>query len=227
MLVAIYKSPIEVDGRLSELRVTREQLLEVVQAMVAAKAACTDNDPPSAPGWSSWRHGIRRSREVLRPDGWLKDDTDQLSCIVNHNLGMRIGVANTDDATGDESPSAVPQNRSKKGAATDRSIDGTQQSLFGPSAGKAAEDDGKIIRFMPRARHSNSYVTYYVCTFNEGDVVRAEFSCPIAVENGFFNGFSERIILVGPGDWPPAAKVKRDDPASGGGSEFDIPVRRK
>jgi hypothetical protein len=186
MPVAIYKTPIEVDGRLSELRVTREQLLEIVQAMVAARAACTDNDPPSAPGWSSWRHGIRRSREVLRPHGWLKDDTDQLSCIVNHGSGMRIGVANTDDATGNESPTAVPQNRSKKGAATDRAIDNTQQSLFGSAA---AKDDGKIVRFMPRERHSKSYVTYYVCTFNEGDTVRAEFSCPIVVENGFSAAF--------------------------------------
>jgi hypothetical protein len=137
---------------------------------------------------------------------------------------MRIGVANTDDATGNESPTAVPQNRSKKGAATDRAIDNTQQSLFGSAA---AKDDGKIVRFMPRERHSKSYVTYYVCTFNEGDTVRAEFSCPIVVENGFFGGFSERIILVGPGDWPPKVKLRRDDPASGGGSEFDIPVRRK
>lgn len=109
MPVAIFKTPVEVVGRLSDLGVTQEQLLEIVHAMVGAKAACTDNDPPSAPGWSSWRHGIRRSREVLRPHGWLIDDGDQLSCIVNHSLGMRITVANTDDATGIGSPEAVPQ----------------------------------------------------------------------------------------------------------------------
>ena len=63
--------------------------------------------------------------------------------------------------------------------------------------------------------------------FNEGDVVRAEFSCPIVVENGYFGDFSERIILVGPNEWPPAPKRKNQEPSGGDASEFDIPVRRK
>src|ERR1700692_4391520 len=226
MPVAIFKTPIEVDGRLKELGVTRDQLLEIVHAMVAARAACTDNDPPSAPGWSSWRFGTRRVREILRREGWLKDDSEQLSCVVNHSSGMRIAVGNTDDATGIDSTDAIPQNRSKKGAATDRAVDGTQQSLFGPEPRKR---DEKVVLFVPRTRHSASYVTFYICVFNEGDIVRAEFSCPIAVENGYFGGFSERIILVGPGDWPPEAKIKKPEPesGSGSGSEFDIQVRRK
>jgi hypothetical protein len=224
-VAVIFATPIQVDGRLSEFGITREQLLESVQAMVAAKAECTDNDPPSAPGWSSWRHGTRRAREVFRPDGWVKDDTDQLSLIVKHSLGMRIAVANTDDATGIVSDDAVPQNRSKKGAATDRAIDGTQHSLFR----FVKEADAKIVPFKPRERHSGSYATFYVCVFNEGDEVRAEFSCPVEVKNGFFVGFSERIILVGPGEWPPGAKSKRDDKDGGEGGEveFSIPVRRK
>ncbi|MGP9809875.1 hypothetical protein ACTZWT_00030 [Rhodopseudomonas sp. NSM] len=225
MPAVIFRDSREVDGRLSSLGVTREQLMDVVQAMVAARAACTENDPPAARGWSSWRFGIRRSREILRPHGWLKDDSDQLSCIVNHKLGMRIAVANTDEATGIALPASVPQNCSKKGAATDRAIDGTQHTLFGLEP--AASDD-RVVLFKPKASHSSGYATFYVCVFNEGDIVRAEFSCPISVENGYFTGFSERIILVGPGDWPPEVKVRKDAPQSDSdGSEFDIPVRRK
>jgi uncharacterized protein YjiS (DUF1127 family) len=59
--------PIEVDNRLNDFGIQRDQLIEIVHAMVAAKAECTDNDPPSAPGWSSWRHGTRRAREIFRP----------------------------------------------------------------------------------------------------------------------------------------------------------------
>jgi hypothetical protein len=224
MPVAIFKKPVEVDGRLAQLGVTRDQLLEVVQAMIAARAACTDNDPPSAPGWSSWRSGTRRLREVLRSDIWLKDDSEQISCIVNHEAGMRIAVANTDDASGIDNEDAVPQNRSKKGAATDRAVDGTQQSLFGPTPQRR---DDNVVLFVPRRRHSLSYVTFYVCVFNEGDIVRAEFSCPIVVENGYFRDFSERKILVGPNEWPPTPRRKNQDPESGNASEFDIPVRRK
>lgn len=224
MPAAIFSTPVQVDGRLHALKISKAHLIEVIEAMVAAKAECTDNDPPSAPGWSSWRHGTRRAREVFRPDGWLKDDTDQLSTIVNHSLGMRIAVANTDDATGIDSPLVCPQNRSKKGAATDRAIDLTQQSLFGPDR---SDDDPVVVPFQPRERHSAQYATYYLCVFNEGDDVRAELSCPIQVTNGFFSGLNERIIIVGPAGWPPEPARKRDDGDDGSGSEFNIPVRRK
>ena len=108
-----------------------------------------------------------------RPNGWQKDDTDQLSIIVNHTLGMRIAVANTDDATGLISDDAVPQNGSNKGAATDRVVDSNQHSLF-----RLIDADTKVVPFRPRERHSGSYATFYLCVFNEGDEVRAEFSCP-------------------------------------------------
>src|SRR6476620_5634131 len=99
----------------------------------------------------------------------------------------RMAVANTDDATGLTSDDAVPQNRSKKGAATDRVVDGNQHSLF-----RLIDADTKVVPFKPRERHSGSYATFYLCVFNEGDEARAEFSCPIEVKNGFFVGFSER-----------------------------------
>jgi len=220
MRAIILATPIEVDGRLSDFGLARDQLIEIVQAMVAARAECTDNDPPGAPGWSSWRFGTRRAREVLRSYGWLKDETDQLSTIINHSLGMRIAVANTDDATGVASVSVSPQNRSKKGTATDRAVDGNQKSLFDD-----LPPDGKVVLFKPRERHSKTYATYYLCVFNEGEDVRAELSYPVEVTNGFFVGFSERIILIKPGEWPPSPSDKRD--ADDGETEFDIPVRRK
>ncbi len=224
MSAVILATPIEVDSRLNEFELRREQLIEIVHAMVAAKAECTENDPPGSRGWSSYRYGTRRAREVFRPDGWLKDDTDQVASIIKPKLGMRIIVANTDDATGRVLEEREPQNRSKKGAATERVIDDTQASLFPPTKSKS-----KVILFRPSERHSSSYVTYYLCVYCEGDDVRAELSCPVKVENGFFVGFGERILLIGPGGWPPSAKSKRDDAgrATGGHAEFNIPVRRK
>jgi hypothetical protein len=225
MPAIILATPIQVDGRLAEFGITREQLIEVVMAMVAARAECTDNDPPSAPGWSSWRHGTRRAREIFRPLGWLKDDTDQLPTIVKNSLGMRIAVANTDDGAGLVSAGMFPQNRSKKGAATDRAVDLNQHSMF---ADTGEADESVVVQFKPRDTHSDAFTTFYLCVFNEGDDVRAEFSCPIEVVNGFFVGFSERIILLGPGDWPPKIKVvTRGDDTGSNGSEYDIPVRRK
>ena len=51
----------------------------------------------------------------------------------------------------------------------------------------------------------------------------------VEVKNGFFVGFSERIIIVGLGEWPPGSAGKHDDKRGdeGGEIEFSIPVRRK
>jgi hypothetical protein len=138
---------------------------------------------------------------------------------------MRIAVANTDDGTGIVTDGIYPQNRSKKGAATDRAVDLTQSSLFG----EMGDPDDTVVKFKPRDTHSDSIATFYVCVFNEGENVRAEFSCPIRVVNGFFVGFSERIMLIGPGEWPLAGKTtfKRGDDTGTENNEYNIPVRRK
>jgi hypothetical protein len=52
--------------------------------------------------------------------------------------------------------------------------------------------------------------------------VRAELSCPISVEGGFFADFQERIVLVGPDDGDGIRRRSPDD-----GPEFEIPVSRK
>ena len=42
-----------------------------------------------------------------------------------------------------------------------------------------------------------SVVYWYLCVYCEGDIVRAELSCPSECEAGFFKTFRERIILLG------------------------------
>src|ERR1700733_946348 len=101
MTARIVRNRIDVGNRLEELGLDRAKLSDIRDAMVSARADCTNNDPPSAPGWSSWRMGTRRLREVmLREKDWEKDETDQISAVVNQKLRIRIAVANTDDATG-------------------------------------------------------------------------------------------------------------------------------
>src|SRR2546430_8080713 len=108
-------SPIEVVNRLAELGWIREQLLEIVETMVAARNSCTENDPPGAPGWKSWCDGTRRLREIGSLLGWTRNDDHQISSIYDSKRGIKIAVVNTDDGTGLEK--RQPQNRSKKGAA--------------------------------------------------------------------------------------------------------------
>ena len=212
----IFNSPIEVTNKLDSIfGLSRDNLMEVVERMVAARNSCTENDPPSAPGWKSWCDGTRRLREVVRPLGWEKDEDGHISSVFDKARNIKIAVCNTDDGTG--SKNSQPQNRSKKGAATDRAVSGNQltfDSIF--------EGTTNVIQMSPQGL--GGLVYWYLCVYCEGEIVRAEISCPSFCENGFFKGFRERIFLIGDDDTGDGVR-RRTGPDDG--SEFDIPVLRK
>lgn len=220
MAALVRSNPVEVQNRLAQFGFTLAELLEVVDAMAAGRNGCTENDPIGAPGWTAYKDGTRRLREIARSKGWEKDDSDQVPWVLSRGIGIRIAVCNTDDATGVEERS--PQNRNRKGPAADNSVEGNQGSLFD------YREDAKIVSITVPGKQPGVVVSWYLCVYSDGDARRAELSCPIAAEGGFFTDFHERIILIGPDD--PGTKVKRrgqgaDD--SDDGAEFDIPVRRK
>jgi hypothetical protein len=220
MPTKVWKTPIEVANRLDELGLTLESLIEVVEAMVRAKAECTDNDPIGSQGWAAYRMGTRRLREVtLTQEEWEKDDTDQIASTLNRKLGIRVAVSNTDDATGVDEEGREPQNRSKKGAATDRAIQSNQLSFM-----NVLDASLNVIPLDRLRQKPSSIVTWYVCVYSEGDEYRGELACPIGIEAGFYTGFVERIFLKGkdPGDGGAARRR-----SGGDGPEFDIPVTRK
>ncbi len=190
--------------------------------MVAARNSCTDNDPSAAPGWMAWKEGTRRMREIGRPMGLVKDDTDQVPSLIDTERKLRFLVSNTDEVTGLENSFIQPQNRSKRGPATDRAIAMNQGSLF------ELMDAPEIAPTARLYRLTGSLVSWYICVYNEGEEYRAELSCPIGLERGFFREFYERIILVGP-DGPKGVGVRRLGPDDGDGSdsEFNISVSRK
>ncbi len=214
MNLKLLTNPIEVGNRLDELGLTREDLLEVVESMVAARNSCTENDPPSAPGFKSWSDGTRRLREIGAPLGWERNNDDYVCSIYHDKRGIKIAVCNTDDGTGIEM--GQPQNRSKKGAATDRIIC-SNQSLFT----NVLEDSKNVVQ-LPSG---SSVVYWYLCVYCEGDVVRAELSCPSECDGGFFKSFMERIILIGGGEDDGGLRVRRDTPDGDAG--FEINVTRK
>ena len=222
MLGKIIKRPVDVSNRLEKLGLTREDLVDVVEAMVGAKAGCTDNDPPGARGWSSWRMGTRRLREVtLIKDGWEKDETDQISGVLNKTFGIRIAVSNTDDGTGIDDGCHFPQNTCQKGAATDRAIHSNESFM------EALDASLKAIPLRPGQRAPGPIVMWYLCVYCEGDEFRAELSCPDGVDSGFFTGFVERIFLIDSEEGGGGVVRRRIDDDGGDGSEFDIPVSRK
>ena len=77
------------------------------------------------------RAGVRRAREVTIHDkkfpDWIRDETGQVSSVINKKIGVRLLVSNTDDGTGVDDVNRFPQNRSKKGAATDSIVQSNQR----------------------------------------------------------------------------------------------------
>ena len=213
----VLNNPVVVRNRLAELGWKNEQLIEVVESMVAARNGCTANDPPGAPGWKSWCDGTRRVREIGSLLGWERNDDDHISSIYDKKAGIKIAVSNTDEGTGLEDK--MPQNRSRKGAATDRVVSGNQ-GVFAP----ILETASNVIQLK---NPPGGVIYWYLCVYCEGDDVRAELSCPLECENGFFKEFHERIILIGRDDGDGGVRLRREGPDGASDFGFEIHVTRK
>lgn len=219
MALIFRTNPVEVSNRLDQLGWTAMELLEVAETMAAARFSCTDNDPSSAPGWMSWKDGTRRLREIGTLKGLIKADIDQIPCVADMERKLKFSVSNTDDGTAIEG--RIPQNQSKKGPGTGRAVNGNLDLLFDP-------DDVPVVPLSAMRPQPGMLVSWFLLVYVDGDDLRAELSCPVAIENGFFTAFSERIVLSGPGGGGGGGIRKHDDgPDEGDPMEYDIPVTRK
>lgn len=212
----------DVDHRLAELGLTRDLLLEAVRAVAAAQAGCTDNDPPAARFWDGWRMGTRRLRELMRPLGWEKDDTDTFSVIVNHEARARIVVVNSAEGTG-RVPGA-PLNVAKKGPRSRDAALANGQLVFDMAG--FAEERARRLRL---AEAATKFATWGLCVFVDGDTVRAELSQATAFRRGFAVEWQERIILIGDGTpaFDAVTIVPPDADDDGLSPDFEIDVRRR
>ncbi len=182
----------EVSARLDEFNLSREELLQVVQAVVAARAEYVEYyDPINAQGQFAYIHGTRELRSVLLPKGWVIDRTDNVESTVNAELGLRFIFQNVDRAA---DPLNDPKSISKKGPASERIVENAQAFLFPEfeEEERKKRDEQLIV--------INSSVWFF-CVSVDGDNVAAELSRPVSIENEQFAGFAERIFIVEPGTW--------------------------
>jgi hypothetical protein len=213
MKAKIFVKPIEVGNRLEEIfGFKSSDLREVIDTMIRARNSCTDNDPPSAAGFKAWSDGTRRLREVGAPLGWERNNDNFVYSIHSPDRQIKIAVCNTDDSTGIED--AEPQNRNKKGAAMGWAVSANQMTL--------ALDIENVVQ-LDRTPSGVRY--WYLCVYIEGEVMRAELSCPSECDGGFFKSFEERIILIGGDNGDGGVRVRRQSPD--GGSDEEIIVTRK
>lgn len=214
MVAIIYAHPYERDERLRRLGVTRDELIDIVRECVARRADTTDDDPQSAAGQFAWIYGTRRMRQLLRPKGLEKEILNGVETVADRKRKIRFAVISTDAGTAN--PDISPRNRTHKGPASERIADLNNQIEL-PLVDRAGNP-------ISRKEDGDGYTLWYLCVFDDGSDVRAELSNPIDFKSGYFVKFSERIFILGPGEWE---KVIVTNPDEDSGDSLTIDVRRK
>jgi hypothetical protein len=214
MAALIHESPRECDRRLAQyFNSTRSQWIEVVKAMVAARASCTIDNPKASPGFLSWDAGIARMRQIFRREGWESGDDNGVEHIFNNDFRKKITVMNADSGVCDLNKS--PRNRTIKGPAAEKITDlNNQLDLFR--------------REHPREVKEGVADFWSLCVFDDGQLVRAELSRPIEFNSRYFIEYSERIWILRPGEWERIAiESPSEGDGKGAGQDFEINIRRK
>lgn len=197
---------ISVDDRLRELGVTRQQLMAVRDAALAAAAEATPFFPANAAGTFSYFYGTQQLREQFVGEDWRIDRTDGVETVVNERLNVKLGFQNVDLACDEEN---LPRPRSPKGAGAERACTG---NLF-----------GHLPHVAPKPADSEP-ATFFVMLDPDG---AAELSRPVVGKRGYL-GFVERIFLF-EGIDPDGVVVvdSPDQPSDGGADEIELKIDRK
>lgn len=197
----------EIIPRLSQLGLRRDLLLDIVRAAVGGRRNSTPFHPLSAGGLLSWIEGTAHMRRVFVPQGWVVCRRDNIESIFHPEVGIKVVFQNAEQA-GD--PLFDPIAVSRKGAGSARAIELGQGE------------------FWPELRKSEiaemTAPTWVLFVFAVGDDVRAELSCPKAINDDQFDGFHERILLVKKDGWDSTEPfIDEDEPPA----EYDVTISRK
>jgi hypothetical protein len=186
----IYAEDWEVAARLQPFGVTREELIRVVQEVVAARADAVDDDPLGAAGQFAYIYGTRHLRGLLRPKKWLRYREENIEAVRHPDRNLKIVYQSVDFAA---LRSHEPRAVSGKGAGADRVIDSAQGRLF---------TDDELDRLNPSTIKAINTGIWFFCVSVDGDNICAELSLPHSIGGRNFRRFLERIFIVKSGEWP-------------------------
>jgi hypothetical protein len=182
----LHVEPHDVRNRLAQLGLEEDWLLNAVRVAQLQRNNCTPHHPPSFPGLSAWAEAIKTLRDILIPEGWLKDDPRGLPIVFHNKRKIAITVATGDEATGREE--FDPCTKCPKGPQTKSNISNNQLKLFPEEYLRAAREQTT----------AKTFITWLLLIhFDElTRQARSELSLPVGMnEEGRVDGWDERIIL--------------------------------
>ena len=205
----------EITSRLYELGLTGEQLVESVSKGLDARRRCTDDHPPSAPGYYHWSETHVALRQTLRPLGWEKNDDGNFSTVVSPDGWTAITIA-TGDARTDREGRPLPTTKYPRGAMTQVAVQTNNQL-------ELDLDSGEII--VPSDPERPQRTTWWLLINTRHNGVWMELSRPRSLrrEDNRIDSWSERIILK-PLDMEPTSQIPLDEQ---GMPPIDIPLERR
>ena len=181
----------DVESRLAELTLSRENLIKVAQEAANEGKNATRLHAKNAAGTLAYQHGTYALRREFMGGNWEMSRPENVEVILNAKLGIQVAFSNVDVTC---SATFAPNPRSAKGAGAERVCQGNLFSIL-PAYGRPPKETLR---------------TYYLMVDEEGG---AELSLPI-LQSGSFATFSERIFLHNASpDLDPFAKLHSDDTA--------------
>lgn len=214
---AITHSAVDVDRRLSDFGITREQVLAIRDSARAASDDASPLMPANAPGTLAYIHGVEAMREQILDDEWKVDRTLGVEAVINRHLRgpIRLCYQNVDRAC-DLVMHPLP--RSAKGPAMARMC---SAPLFEHYGMILETDHHRVPKGELEDPHGEDVSTYFVMVGEDGSV---EVSRPI-IEGHRYVGFVERIFIDQPNDddW----EENMDNPDLGPVDDFEVEVTLK
>jgi hypothetical protein len=208
----VYREEWEVDARLQDFGVSREELVEVVRTVVAARADAVEDDPLSAEGLFAYIYGTRRLRQVFRSKGWMSFREDNVESVRHPDRNLLVVYQSVDQAS---NLFHTPQAVSGKGSGADRLISAGQGTLF---------PDTELVSLTQDALSDLKFGTWFFCVSVDGEDVRAELSRPTGIAGRNFEAFAERIFIVREGEWTKLMGIGGEDTPP---AEFEPIISRK
>jgi hypothetical protein len=221
---AIHSLENDAEDVLQSMGLSGEMMAGICRQGLAHYLTATPFHPLNAPGLLMYLELVKAVREALVSTGWGLDE-DGLALTFNEKRGIAIAVRSGDTAAGD--PKKNPSFKYPESATMFEAIESNarQLGLFDGVAGFAAFATPEKPKRIDFRKFQTWWLLHHVDTGK--NVMRAELSLPVKIgEGGEMDEWQTRIIL-GPipfDDEPPVEPAGGVDP---GGSEFDVPVRKK
>ena len=192
----------EVAVRLAEFGVRREDVIRVVLAAVSARNDSIPFDPKTGKGLLGYIFGVREMRNVfVLLAGYEPISRNNIEAVYDARNGRKI-MFQAADVAGVEGrdPKAISEIGSGKETLITKSIG----YLFPEMEAEDRRREEELDRFEKAE-------AWYVFAAFTDDGVTCELSRPRHVVNGQFDGFIERILILGEGEPGGGGLLKLDD----------------